>query len=265
MNKILVPVDFSEISMNALSYAIALFKGLETEITVLHTYDMSSSAFHMKSMDRILEEDARDEMDKFLKKVDASEPNITLKDKIVMGNAVGIINGLGNSGDYDFIVMGTKGASGLKEVFIGSVAGGVISKTKAPVLVVPEEYPFRPFDEIVFSVGNKPFSDASVVEPLRKIVKICSCKLKVLHIAEEEKKTDLGEVLKPIEDLDPSVTYAFGTGNINQRINDYLAEENVGLLCLMRSKKDVFYRLMQGSVTLKQTFNSTVPLLILHE
>jgi nucleotide-binding universal stress UspA family protein len=170
---------------------------------------------------------------------------------------------MGNTGVYDFIVMGTKGASGLKEVFIGSVAGAVISRTKAPVLVVPGSYLYRPLNEIVFAISGIPFSTASVVEPLRKLAILHSCKINVQHVA-EDKKLDLEKILSTIEDLAPSVTYAFGDGNINQYLNDYLTKEDARLLCLVRSKKDFFSRLFDGSVTLKQTFSSPIPLLILH-
>lgn len=264
MNKILVPVDFSETSLNALFYAIQLFGQSTGEITVLHTYGTSSSAFHMKNIDWILEKDAQREMEVLIEKVQKEESGIVLKTKIVKGNAVSAIASLGNSGAYGFIVMGTKGASGLKEVFIGSVAGGVISKTQAPVLVIPENYRYRPLNEITFAVSGIPFSNASVVEPLRKLAKMHSFKVNVLHVA-EGKKPYIEDLLSSIEDLNPLLTYAFGVGNINQRLNDYLTENNPGLLCLVRSKKNFFSQLFKESVTLKQTFSSPVPLLILHD
>lgn len=263
MNKILIPVDFSDNSLNALYYAIKLFGNLELDITVVNTYEMSSNAFYMKSMDSILEEDAQREMEGLIKKVQDNQPGIVLNTKILKGNAVSAITSLGNSGAYDFIVMGTKGARGLKEVFIGSVAGGVISKTKAPVLIVPDDYLYRPLDEIVFAIGSNLLSNESVLEPLRKLAMLHSCKINVLHVAEGT-KLDLEGVLSTIEDLNPSVTYAFSVGNINQSLNDYITKNNVELLCLVRSKKDFFSRLFDESVTLKQTFSSPVPLLILH-
>lgn len=264
MNKILVPVDFSDTSMSALFYAIELFGRSALEITILHTYGIDSSAFHMKSMDRILEEDAQREMDALIKRVQEKEPEIVLKSKIMKGHAVSTITSLGNSGAYDFVVMGTKGASGLKEVFIGSVAGGVISKTSAPVVVVPANYVYRPIEEIVFAVGDNPISEEAVVEPLRKIAKMHRCKVNVLHIA-EEKTPNVEKLQTHIEDLNPSVTYAFGTGNINQHLSDYLMKDDAGLLCLVRGNKGFLSRLLNESVTLKQTFSSPVPLLILHD
>ncbi|MGB5819195.1 MAG: universal stress protein [Saonia sp.] len=264
MNKILVPVDFSETSSNALFYAVQLFGRSSVEITVLHIYGTRSTALLMKSIDGVLEEDAKRRMDELIERVRKEAPEIILKPKIMKNYAVSAITSLGNSGRYDFIVMGTKGASGLKEVFLGSVAGGVISKTSIPVVVVPADYSYRPLDEIVFAIGDNPFSNEAVVDPLRKIATMHESKIKVLHIA-DKKTPDIQEALSTIEDLNPSVTYAFGTGNTNRDLNDYLMKDYSGLLCLIRSKKGFFDRILSDSVTLKQTFNSPVPLLILHD
>lgn len=263
MNRVLVPVDFSSTSLNALTYATKLFVGTALEVTILHTYEVSSSAFHMKSMDRILEDDAQREMDALLKRMREEQPDVSVQSKIMKSDAVSAITSLGNSGTYDFIVMGTKGASGLKEVFIGSVAGGVISKTTAPVLVVPDNFEYRPLQEIAFAVSGTVFSDA-VVNPLRKLAMMHSCKVNVLHVS-EGKKLDVEKALSNIEDLNPAVTYAFGAGNVNEQLNEYLEKEAPGLLCLVRGKKDFFSRIFGESVTMKQTFNSSVPLLILHD
>ena len=264
MNKILVPVDFSNTSLNALSYAIRLFEGSLTEITVLHSYQVASSAFRMKSIDGFVEDDAQQEMNNLITKIKSEFPGIILTPKIVKGNAVSIITSLGDSGDYDFIVMGTKGASGLKEVFIGSVAGGVIAQTQASVLVVPDNYVYQPLHEIVFAISDTALSNDDVVEPLRKLVKMSSSKCNVLHVSKDSKPS-LEAVVDTIRDLDHVVTYTFGTGNVNERLNEYLQKEDAGMLCLVRSKKGFFSRIFNESVTLKQTFNSLVPLLILHD
>ncbi|TGV04848.1 universal stress protein [Flavivirga rizhaonensis] len=265
MNKILVPVDFSDTSLNALSYAIKLFGSSSVEITILHIYGIKSTALLMKSIDGLLEKDAQRSMDELIEKVQKEFPKIAMKTKIVLNDTVTAITSLGNSGKYDYIVMGTKGASGLKEVFIGSIAGGVISKTKkAPVIVVPRFYYYNSLDEIVFAISDNPLSNTTVIEPLRKIAKMHKSKIKVLHITEKQ-TSDIQETLNQLKDLNPSVTYAFGTGNTNADLNDYLKKNDSKLLCLIRGKKDFFDRLFGESVTLKQTFSSPVPLLILHD
>jgi nucleotide-binding universal stress UspA family protein len=264
MTSILVPVDFSDTSANALSYAIHLFGPDSLEVTVLNVYGARSTALLMKNIDGVLEKDSKRRMDEFLENVKKEYPGIVFKTRIIKEQAVPAISEFGDSGNYDYVVMGTKGASGLKEVFMGSVAGGVVSKTKAPVIVVPGDHTFRPLENIVFSVGNDPFSDASVVEPLRRIARLHQSKIKVLHIA-EKKTPQIEKALDAIEDLNPSVDYAFGTGKTSKDLDDYLSKDFSGMVCLIRSKKGFIDRLLSESVTLKQTFNSPVPLLVLHD
>ncbi len=265
MNKILVPVDFSDASSNALSYAIQLFGGSNVEITLLHIFGArSSGALLMKNIDGVLEKDARNRMDELIRNFQKEYPDIVLKSRIVNNYAVSTIVALGDSGNYDFIVMGTKGASGLKEVFVGSIAGGVMSKTSAPVIVVPADHTFRSLEKIVFAVSDHPFSDDKVVEPLRKIATMHKSKIKVLHIA-DKKTPQIEKALAAIEDLNPSIDYAFGTGDVNKDLKEYLKTDFSGLVCLIRGKRGFLDRLFKKSVTLKQTFDSPVPLLILHD
>jgi nucleotide-binding universal stress UspA family protein len=264
MKTILVPVDFSDTSTNALAFALQLFKSSPLEVTVLHIYGVESTALLMRNIDGVLEKDAKQNINELLNGVRNDYPNVHFKTKIVKSDAVSTIVSMGNSGKYDFIVMGTKGASGLKEVFIGSIAGGVIAKTTAPVIVIPADYSFRPLKKIVFAVSNNPLSDDKIIEPVRTLAKMHKSKLKILHIA-DKKTPQVEKVLKAIEELNPEVEYTFGTGDTNKDLNDYLLKNSSDLVCLIRSKKGFFDQLLNESVTLKQTFNSPVPLLILHD
>ena len=137
----------------------------------------------MKSIDRVLIQNAEKEIANLIKEIQPDAPETIFKTKLHKNYAVSTIAELGNSGNYDFIVMGTKGASGLKEVFMGSVAGGVVSKTTAPVIVVPLDYNFKGLKNVVFAAGNQELSQESF-KPLRKIIELYGSKLEVLHISE---------------------------------------------------------------------------------
>lgn len=264
MIKILVPVDFSATSSNALRYAIHLFGSTSLEITLLHTFSINPTTMSMKNIDHVILEDSKQIMARLLKEIKNEFPNVSFKTKILNDHAVSCITSFGNSGEYDFIVMGTKGASGLKEVFLGSVAGGVISKTTAPVIVVPDGHLFHHLDEVILALGDTPVSDSIVINPLRHLVELQHSKLKVLHIS-EQKNDSIEQSLQTVKDLNPSVEYAFGSGDTNQDLHDYISMHDIRLLCLVRGHKGFFKRLFKESVTLKQTFESPVPLLILHD
>ncbi len=262
MVKILVPVDFSNTSKNALKYATHLFHGMALEITILHIYGAQSTALMMKSIDGILIREAKDQMSTLVKEMEAEFPSVNFKTKLAKNYAVSTISDLGNSGLYDFIVMGTKGVSGLKEVFMGSVAGGVVSKTSAPVIVVPLDYTFKDLEHVLFAVGDNPLSETSTT-PLKKLLELHKSKLEVLHISENG-TPDFDAIISSIKDFDPELTHKDSNGDLNQQLNVYVQNHDIDLLCLVRTKKDFFDRLFGSSVTLKQTFNSSVPILILH-
>jgi nucleotide-binding universal stress UspA family protein len=264
MNKILVPVDFSETSLNALYYAIQLFQPEPYEITVLHIFSSNPTMMALKNIDQMILEDSQRSLDKLMAKVHQKFPEAKLKPKILKDHAVTAIASLGDSDDFDFIVMGTKGASGLKEVFLGSVAGGVISKTRAPVIVVPDGHSFQPLEEIVIALSESPESGKKVEDPLRKIAAMHHSNIKALHI-EDTKPHEMEKALADITDLRPTVDYTFGSGNTHKDMNDYLIENESEMLCMIRGKKGFFSRLFKESATLKETFDSPVPLLILHD
>ncbi|MDZ7846528.1 MAG: universal stress protein [Owenweeksia sp.] len=58
-----------------------------------------------------------------------------------------------SSYDHDFIVMGSRGATGARETFIGSNTQKIIRHAAAPVLVIKDEQPQFPIKEIVFASG----------------------------------------------------------------------------------------------------------------
>lgn len=261
MKNILIPTDFSENSMYGVLYGIELAKQLSCSITLVNSYISKQKAGTLKSMDRILKQEAEQEMDGLLSKLKGSLSDLQYNYKIIKGKAVDVITSLADSKHHDMIVMGTKGASELEEVFLGSVAGGVISRTKSPVLVVPEGYKFKTPELIIFGLSGMPLASNEVIKPLIEISKVFRSDVAVLHISKEE-SDDIENVLEMIQELSPSVMYAFGDTDINTRINNYVRQFNADLLCLIRRKTGYFNRIFRSSVTLKQTFRSKIPLLI---
>lgn len=263
MKRILVPVDFSDTSKNALQYAVDLFSGKALEITLLHIYGAPSTTLMMKSIDSILIKEATNEMDSLIRIMEEKAPEVVFKTKMAKNYAVSAISELGNSGRYDMIVMGTKGVSGLKEVFMGSIAGGVVSKSSIPVIVVPLDYKLKSIENVVFAVGDDDIKDASVLKALKDIVSYHNSKLEILNVSKNG-LPNFKDTISAVKDLNPEITQKEPKGDLNKQLNVHINNNDVDLLCLLRSKKDFLDRLFSGSVTLKQTFNSSVPILIMY-
>ncbi len=263
MVKILVPVDFSDTSINALMYATRLFEKETLEITLLHVYGTRSPTLIMKNFDHVIEKGARRKMEKIRQEVLNVHSQATLNLEIRKENTITRVVNMAAQGECDYIVMGTKGASGLKEVFLGSVAGGVVTRSKVPVLVVPDQYVFKSMDQVVLALGRNPLEE-EVLEPLKFILALHRSGVKLLHFS-EGREPGLEKAKLMLEEFKPEIIQETSKVSVNEDMIRFLRTTPPSLLCLIRSKKGFFARLIGESVTLKQTFHSPIPILVLRE
>ncbi len=263
MKKILVPTDFSDNALNAANYAISVAKILHGSITLLHTYHSTQPTGIMKSMDSVLEKDAENDMNSFIKKLPGE---VTVNSKILRGEAVSAIATL--SKDFDLVVMGTQGASGLKEVFIGSVTGGVMRHTQTPVLAIPGEYNFRPIQNVGFAVANLQLYSQEATTLVKELVDQLKAQVFVFHQSDSmEAEVEVPSNLDWMGDIPYTVSIVNNSKGLDANIHDFVEKKEIGLLCMVRRKRNYtgfFERLFKDSVTLTHVFHCKIPLLILH-
>ena len=144
MKKIIVPVDFSEISSNALDFAIEFNQKVNGQIILLHVLEFPSYSFStMGEMDLDrpdtllngeLIKGVRKRLEEWSARVsDAGQKVIAL---MRYGNPYQNMSKEVVKEKADWVIMGSKGASGLSEVFIGSNAERVIRHSDCPVITV---------------------------------------------------------------------------------------------------------------------------------
>jgi nucleotide-binding universal stress UspA family protein len=140
IRKILVPVDFSEPSREALRFACDLARRYEAQVTLLHAYQLPGYAFPegylvagpasvndlLGLVDKALAEARRE----------AEAEGVKVETRAVMGVAFAEIVRAAREGGFDLVVMGTHGRTGLKHALLGSVAEKVVRKAPCPVLTV---------------------------------------------------------------------------------------------------------------------------------
>lgn len=142
MKKILVPTDFSKPAEHALEIAASIARKQNAEIILLHMMGMSDgmltksesqevfkAMYYMKLAEQRFEELLSKD---FLKGIKVTE---TVHNYTVFSE----INAIAVDMDADLIVMGSIGASGLKEVFVGSNTEKVVRTSEIPVLVIKHQ------------------------------------------------------------------------------------------------------------------------------
>ena len=155
---ILVPVDLSETSLNALDTAVALAKKHDAEIVLLNVIEnkysfIDENIFHSTGS-------LTNSSDVLSALAGAIQHSSEIQPKLLQeeGNVCDTIIKLSLHHQADLIVMGTHGASGYRDGFIGSNTYGVVKNACCPVLTVPGKRKYLSFRKILFPI--RPVSGA---------------------------------------------------------------------------------------------------------
>ena len=136
IKKILVPLDGSKNSLRGLENAIYLARQCQASVTGLYVIGLvlPSRNAPISSIERYLLNQAA----KFMKKAKkhAAKHGILFKDKVLYGNEGPQIVSFAKKNHFDIIVIGSRGRSTAKEIFLGSTSNYVLHKSEIPVLIV---------------------------------------------------------------------------------------------------------------------------------
>ncbi len=143
LERILVPVDFSQGSQAALEYALGLAGRFEARIDVLHVWftpayispamAVEVARGEVETLELVAQREAEQQMRTFIEGVPNPE-QVPIAVRIEYGYEPKTIIEAAKS--YDLVVMGTHGRSGLSHFFIGSIAEKVIRQATCPVLCI---------------------------------------------------------------------------------------------------------------------------------
>lgn len=268
MKKILVPTDFSAPADNALDYALAIANQTGASITLLHAYKIYSTAGMFVSIESYMQDDAGPDLSKRLKRIEPQLRNgARMEARSVNGDPIVAITDVAEGGDYDLVVMGTKGASGFKEVFVGSITNGVIRAINKPVLAIPEGAQYDQIKTIVMAVDSDRISSGVVTSALVHIAKAFQAKVKIFHKDTGEADHGIDASIDRVLDfIEHSFHYELdNSGNTVKSIDQFVTDTQADMLCLVRRKRNIMDEVFHSSITTKEAFHSVVPLLILRD
>ena len=133
IKRILCPIDFSDFNQAANEYASLLAQSSGAKIIYLHC-SLPEVPYASHPYIDVDQEEARDR--KRLEEITPTVEGVEAEYAIEFGSPAEKIVDFANENDVDLVVMGTHGRTGLRRVFMGSVAEGVVRKAECPVLAV---------------------------------------------------------------------------------------------------------------------------------
>lgn len=276
MNKILFPTDFSETSKNAFIYALQLAKTLDAEVITLHVYTLPAvdyidvPAYLMEIYDTVELSNFENYKDEIPALRDIARENglqdIKISNILMNGDLVSTVLHIIKESNIGYVVMGTKGATGLKETFLGTSTGNVMTKTTACVIAIPEASRYEPIKDIVFTTRFRD-KDMPVLKRLLEIANGFDATVNCLYV--KTQRSDVSEVVianwKEVFKDEAVRFHIIESDDIEGSILEFISTHKTHLLALHSHKRGFFEGLFSHSLTQKLAFHVDIPLMALHD
>ncbi len=273
INKILVPVDFSESAVNAMHWACSLAEKLKAEIILFNAFEIKKSFYENESFSDImvLTKDIRDEKKEKLKELAL---HTGYKKKIVFdylaesGSLQNTLKDAVKKTNSDLIIMGSAGAEDQRNYLFGSNATDVIRNLDLPLLIVPVKSTFSELKSIVFA-STFSIEDLEPILFLSALSNQLDAKLTLLHIGSDDidiEESRMEDYRKLIDRNNPGKTIYYELlyhETILDGINEYIKTNNVDLLGINhRVRHDFFDDFLNPSLSEDMGLYANAPVMV---
>lgn len=276
--RILVPTDFSKNALNAVRYALNLYKEIKCEFYFLNVFRLDSystdnlfipepgSAEYEAAKTR-----SEEEFDKLLDILKLHHNNVkhsyhTISTFNFLEEALKQIIA---EKDIDLVVMGTQGATGAKGLIFGSNTVNTMEKIReCPVLAVPENVRFSSPKEIVFPTDYKSAFKRKELSYLIEISKMHDTAIRVLYVA---KKVELNDEQlnnqKLLGDILGTLNHSFHTlslKDVSDGLTSFVESRDSDMIAFINRKHFFFSSIFSKPMVKEIGYNAIVPILALH-
>jgi len=275
MKTILIPTDFSENAWNTISFAMQFLEDERCTFYFLHTYTPAFyrmdymlggpefSAIADKGVDASLSG-----LEVTLEKVKAkfNNPKHIYETVSAFNVLTDEITELTQNKMIDLIIMGTQGASGAKEIFLGTNTVHTIRKATVPILAIPAGFKYKRIEKMLFAADYWSKYHREELYTAIEISKIFDSLFTVLHIKEEYELSKVQEENKDFLALClAQIRFEFiekRGSYMPEAVIEYIEEHGYDILVMMNRKHSFFERIMTKQNIDQIGFHIQIPFLV---
>jgi nucleotide-binding universal stress UspA family protein len=284
MNTILVPTDFSANAKNAIDYAAHLADKIKARLVLFHVYWVpmyedepedtpEDLVLKEKTMQREKEayQEVKDNLQLLKQYVQEIKPQLPVEYTASNGMFLDETLAQIKASNADLVVMGTKGASGLKEIVLGSNAADLIENSTCPVLVIPENAQWKDIQKIIFATDFHD-SDTADIQMLADLAGRFLADINIVHVGEQSVWSDNKAAKEALDQLKTKVreNVEFGAisfmfleaSNTERALQTYTEKYQTDILAMATHKRTTLQKLFgRESLTQKMAYHTHIPLL----
>lgn len=260
MKKVLVPVDFSDTSINAAVYAAKMLTGVYgINMLLYHVYEKPE---HVTASEQEL------------KKLKTTLSDIGIVKMELLGEEghdfTGCLERFAREHKTDMIIMGITGRNKIEQTLIGSNTLKVINKNLCPVLIVPPGAKFNKLKNIVLASDFIHSPSPAIAGFIKNFLSSFFARLHIVNVnpafhvsiteAYQQVKDEMDELFKGFE----HEFHFIGLYDIPETMNLFVSDHNIDMIITMPKDHSWFSALLGSSNTKRMMYQSTVPILTVH-
>ncbi len=172
----------------------------------------------------------------------------------------------------DLVVMGTKGATGLKRLVIGSNTGDVITKIRCNTLVIPEGVAFKKPERIIFPTDYNIFYSNRILSAIGTLSNLNESSIQVLHASKanssfsEEQEENQKYLSEYLSELFPGRFKFHNVKNkkVAEAIQHFIHKEGADMVVMVAKNLNFIQQVLLDSTVKKVSFQTKNPLFVVH-
>lgn len=273
MKKILVPLDFSACSDNALKNAILIAERMHMELVLLHSYlipvaMVEHAPGYLTQEIEFSEKTAQDQFKHMLKRF-PELAKINYQKHIEAGPLLDAVRTIQKNEELALVIMGTHGATGLNRVLLGSNAYNVMKNVTCPVIALPEDADLKSIKRIALAGDYKNALNPSCLQPVIDLANAFYAEIAVIHI-DQDKNLDSHEMelAKRLEGYLKHVKHSFHFRtdfDVEDGLLHFAKEQKAHMIAMINKRHSFLDWLAHGSETRRMMLDIPMPLMVLHE
>jgi nucleotide-binding universal stress UspA family protein len=223
-------------------------------------------------LSEILKSDSEEGLTKVLSDIRKQKDfdSINIETVAKQGDLVQLVNEMSGEFKFDLVVMGTKGATGAKEVLVGSNTAAVIKGAYCPVLVIPEKATYKKPQKFTFAYDLKPIVETHGFSLFKTLATKLDAEIGILNVGLDELPGSTEEAVAGIKmnHMLEGVKHNFyfvKNENVSDGIESFIKEKGTDCLVMIARKHSFLEKIFHKSVTKKMAYHVDVPLLVLKD
>ena len=275
MNTILVPVDFSETSENALNFATSLANYLSTNLLLIHIDTLPVYNNEYELITYTIKDSIETSLELLKEKaLKLKKDNLLIGDVTYyaeVGELETTIAEFISKKSIDLIVMGITGHSTkIGQALFGSNSLTISRKSRVPVFIIPKNYRYKKIENIAYACEY----DENIIEQtgliqVKNMISMFNANLNVLHVIpnnhlinQSEAETDL-YIEQKFENTNHK-TFILTENKVSTALLDFIDKHQIDLIIIEPKKHTFFHKIFYPSSTKEIAFNSPIPILTIH-